>query len=354
METLVSGLKRTGEEPHETSASCLLDLGKIYLQLIGQDPEKIYPLLSDVHFWDPKYLEPEGTEWGMDTMDAFRCLIDVNRTLPLLEGIAKTVESQRNAGHDRVVAIDAGTGTGILSIGLVAAGCDKVFALEINPLTAQVAKKFIGELGLSDRIEVVLADATQIDMGDLKAQVLVSENLASGLFNEPQYQIINHLSQFMSKDGKVVPYKTRLFVSMGFSTWQDKTEFELSSRKLIDLKQLSSQVPYFETTSRVGPQITHVAGTANIIPQSTNESINTLIISSQFQIDDGPNPSILQPDCAEFLGRSHAFRLPATITPFSSSILVSLYYPVGMPKKHFVATIPNNNTIFLTGPNRLS
>ena len=62
-------------------------------------------------------------------------------------------------------AIDLGTGTGLLAIAAVKAGCRRAVAVDLNRLAAGTARKNVGLNGLDDRILVVEGDACQAVFG---------------------------------------------------------------------------------------------------------------------------------------------------------------------------------------------
>lgn len=198
LKTITEGDILQGEE-------VILAMAKDFAELSGVDFEgTILPALKDFSFWEVDYLK--DSRWGLSLMDAYRCLLDVHRTTQIMGGIRETIKSLKSEGEENIIAIDAGTGTGIFAIYLAVLGCKRVYALELNQETAELATRFIHLYGFSDKIEVIVGDATSIDIPVLRqepAQILVSENLSGGLFSEPQYQMIEHLSEFslLSTDG---------------------------------------------------------------------------------------------------------------------------------------------------------
>lgn len=307
----------------------------------------IQPLLSgEVSFdlWDPQYLDSSGKQHGMHTMDALRCLVDAHRTRTLLAGIEETVTAQKQLGKEKVVAIDAGTGTGILSMGLIEAGCDEVYALEINEQTAATTQQFVAQLGLADRIHVVHCDATQVTNLP-QANILVSENLSNGLMDEPQYPIIHHSSQFLSPDASIVPFKAQCFASLGKASWDGIDEPYISMRKLTGLVRSQGLSQYFEVDSSVGMNLTHIQGETVVDTGDVDGSLNTLIISTRFQINKDGVPYFLDPDTAEFLGKSYTFRVPEGIDRQTGLIRVKLSYPPGIPVKYLRTTVEDNQLL---------
>lgn len=317
-----------------------------YMALLGQNPAKIFSSIGNADFWDPEYLDESGREWGMHIMDSLRCLVDFERTHSLLAGIKKTVEAMKQEGRRDIIGIDAGTGSGILAMGLIAAGCSKVYALEINPETVNASRRFIKECGFEDEIEVIECDATKVDISGIKnVGILVSENLSTGLFDEPQYQIIANLSKHLAPDVKIVPFNCTLYAALGWASWKDvgKEGFTIAAEKLRDRVRVSNRHPYIEITSKRSPEIPRISGTAEIPILDNSYPINTLYISTRFQMNDGHGGSVvLNPDDAEFLGKTCAFRLPQGMQISENVINFQADYPAGYPKKFSTIRIKGN------------
>lgn len=320
-------------------------LGRTYLEIAGFEQDKIETIFKDLtnyNFWDAIYTDDKkGVSWGMDTMDAFKCLVDSHRTQLLLNGIGRTVAEVSKSTDGPIVAIDAGTGTGILSLGLLSQGCDKVISLEINEHTAKNTKEFIHQLGLEDRIEVLNVDATKVDLGDLKANILVSENLSTGLFDEPQYYIINHLSKFLKLEAKIIPAKATIFASLGSADWSQTDKKSVAARKLKDYERLTDQIPYFTVDSTVGMAAPFIKSRISIPVPYSEKPINTLTVCSRFQINEGDNAFVLEPDTAEFLGKSSTLRMVENVTPVDGQISVDFSYPTGMYRERSIIKVEN-------------
>jgi len=226
------------------------DLARGYAPYLGLNFDKDILLnLGDKAWWEADYGVKivDGKEIGMSIKDAFRCLVDPHRTYQLAGGIREEVENIRKT-RDCLTGIDAGTGTGILSILMLASGVDKVYAIEINKETYDATSDFIERLGLQGRIIMILGDATQIYLPDLveqKADILVSENLSAALMDEPQYEIINHLSKYLSHEGKIIPYIAQLSISLAVADWEGvyPGKTKITERRLIKSEEF--QILYF-------------------------------------------------------------------------------------------------------------
>jgi hypothetical protein len=110
-------------------------------------------------------------------------MLDVHRGL-LLDQLR--TNAFRDAIRQRVtpdsVVLDLGTGSGILSFFACEAGARRVFAVDATH-SADLAAFLTRQLGYSDRIEVIHARSTKIELPE-PADVLVTETLGAFGFNE--------------------------------------------------------------------------------------------------------------------------------------------------------------------------
>lgn len=116
----------------------------------------------------------------------YMCLKDEARTMAFRDAIRSVVRPGD-------VVVDIGAGTGILSLFAAEAGAAKVFAVEIDPVSAAALRKSI-ELnpGVGDRICVVQGDAAIVDLPHA-ADVVVAEIIETGLLDEQQVPVLNAL-----------------------------------------------------------------------------------------------------------------------------------------------------------------
>lgn len=104
---------------------------------------------------------------------------------------------------DRV--LDIGTGTGVLAMTAIQAGAARVYALEANPATAEIARQCIKQNGLSDRIEVVEGWSTSIELPE-RVDLIVSEMFGNDPFDEDILLIYaDAIKRFARPDAKVIP-----------------------------------------------------------------------------------------------------------------------------------------------------
>lgn len=291
------------ELPDREGRIFLTEVAKVYGKIVGFDAEE-WINDPDASKWEAKYLDPSGEGHGMSEMDAFRCLVDFSRSLKLMRGIASEVAELRKTNGE-IVAIDAGTGTGILAITMALAGCSRVYALEINGRSAVLAEAMVREFGLEDKIQVMRCDATQVIIPET-ADILASENLSNGLLDEPQYEIITHLSRFMNEEAVIIPSKAILKASLARVDWRGiDRDWEIAKR-ILNPAELE-RVEYARVESLWGRKVDMVNGIAKLNWQGESGA-NALVVSTDFVIDrQGRN--VLQADEADFLGASTAYRL---------------------------------------------
>ncbi|MBK5275582.1 MAG: methyltransferase domain-containing protein [Desulfuromonadales bacterium] len=148
---------------------------------------------------------------GLDTLDAVRCLYDYRRTAIFANDIQKYVEPGMKV-------LDAGTGTGILAFFAASQGA-KVIALELNEATCQLAKElyeYLVNIGMlnPDLIEFVCCDAVTYTPTH-EFDVLLSENLYTGMLYESQCSIISNLIKYLRISGIVMPASLESYVAIG-------------------------------------------------------------------------------------------------------------------------------------------
>ncbi|WP_144122816.1 methyltransferase domain-containing protein [Catellatospora sichuanensis] len=140
------------------------------------------------------------------TYDIQACLYDVRRVRYLQAAIAQTV----SPGD---VAVDAGSGTGLLGLFAAKAGAERVYCLEFNADHISLIEENARRNGLSDRIIAVHADATSYELPE-QVDVVISEVISAGYFYEPQLQITNNLRRHLKPGGAMIPLAMQNFVEL--------------------------------------------------------------------------------------------------------------------------------------------
>jgi SAM-dependent methyltransferase len=104
--------------------------------------------------------------------------------------------------------VDIGTGTGLLSILAARAGAKKVWAVEQDPVRAELARELIDKVGLNSVIEVVNKNFFDTD---IPADIYVSETINTQIFGEDILQIAEHARKH---GGQFIPSEFDLNVAL--------------------------------------------------------------------------------------------------------------------------------------------
>ncbi|OLT58220.1 non-ribosomal peptide synthetase [Moorena bouillonii] len=108
---------------------------------------------------------------------------------------------------DRVV-VEIGTGKdAILARFCAQAGAKKIYAIERDQQTSELAKASVDKLGLSAQIEIIHGDATTVNLPEL-ADVCVSEIVGAIGGSEGAAVIINNARRFLKPDGAMIPERS--------------------------------------------------------------------------------------------------------------------------------------------------
>ena len=125
-------------------------------------------------------------------------------------------ESYRAAIRERVrdkVVVEVGTGPdAILSRFCVEAGARKVYAIEMLPETYAKACARVRELALDDRIEVILGDATKVELPEL-ADVCVSEIVGAIGGSEGAALIMNGVRRLLRDGAAMIPVRSTTMIA---------------------------------------------------------------------------------------------------------------------------------------------
>jgi len=129
---------------------------------------------------------------------------------------AMTNDERRNQSYqvainqsvkDKVV-VEIGTGKdAILARFCAEAGAKKIYAIERDAKTAQLAETCVADLGLSEKIQVVVGDATELVLPEL-ADVCVSEIVGSIGGSEGAAVIINDSRRLLKPGGGMIPERS--------------------------------------------------------------------------------------------------------------------------------------------------
>lgn len=231
------------------------------------------------------------------------CLFDRIRTNNLQKAIYETVK-------DGDIVLEAGGGTGILSMFALKAGAKHAYVIELSGRFTQVIREIAEKNGLSDRITVINGDATETDIPE-SVDVYISELLCTGLFNEPQIQAYNNCRRFFKPDTRCIPMSVTSDITFCNSDpYAYGLDISVDSYLLSDINKvqsLTSTDRYMEIVfdgEYVSPQI-HKRG--SVEPMSIG-CVNSAVIESGAKlspnVDAGPTKFLFNPELIFFKNRS--------------------------------------------------
>lgn len=229
---------------------------------------------------------------------------DVERVNQFKKGIDKEVN--RNT-----IFCELGCGTGIFSI-YAAQKAKKVYAIEYDEKVLAIAKSNIQNSGLSNKISLIHADASTVELPE-KVDVLLCEMLSIWLIEEPQILVMNHASKNLLKLGgisipeKVVNMAELCNVDYVFDSVEIKTPIPQFTgikhpRIMTESKVINSFSFNKKNPSRINKKV--------VFKSITSGTINSIRLSSVVKISEGIN----------FF--SSDTLMPQTIVPIKNEIYV--------------------------------
>ena len=181
---------------------------KEIVELLGEEAGEAFDLLVDAQI----LVDPEN-ERLTEVFFGFFSGFDVHRRM-LVDEIR--ISKYRDAINEVVkpgdVVIDAGAGTGILSVLAAKAGASKVYALEHNNYQS-VIEKVASDSGVSDIVEVVSGDFGETILPE-KADVLVTETFGLWAIDEGAMPDLKKCAENnLKSDGILVPEYYSLYLA---------------------------------------------------------------------------------------------------------------------------------------------
>lgn len=155
-------------------------------------------------------MDSEESIWS-NTDFPYMCLKDKVRTNAFRKAIHEVVKKGD-------IVIDVGAGSGILSFFAAEAGASKVYAVEIEHLLAKSLEKSITANKLTNVVEVVKGDITNIDLPK-NIDVLVAEIIDTGLLDELQVPAINTLRKkgIITEKTSIIPFHYKTFAQLVYA-----------------------------------------------------------------------------------------------------------------------------------------
>lgn len=133
-----------------------------------------------------------------DTEYVYRCLADQQRTLAFKSAIEAVVKPG-------AVVVDVGTGSGIMAMFAARAGARRVYAVEVGKYLSEVSREIFSESSFADRIVPLRIEASELNLSMLeKPDVVICEQVTTGLIGEPQGPVMNALKKAGVIDSKTV------------------------------------------------------------------------------------------------------------------------------------------------------
>ncbi len=124
-----------------------------------------------------------------DTEYVYRCLADEQRTFAFKAAIEAAVEPGD-------VVLDVGTGSGIMSMFAARSGARRVYAVEVGKYLSRASKEIFRESGFADKIVPLQIEARELELSMIeRPDVVVCEQVTTGLIGEPQGPVINALKR---------------------------------------------------------------------------------------------------------------------------------------------------------------
>lgn len=280
---------------------------KLYKEVLGfcrknkylKDLQRSLAISEEARFNDKEILKR-----GLDVLDAVHCVVDKNRTIFFLQEIKRYVNKNSNV-------LEAGIGTGILSLYAASIG-GKVVGLEINKKILSLAeqvKRDLLEKSIVQKNNPSFKKQNALDFNSKdKFDLIISENIYTGMFYEKQIDITNHLRKYLNHDGKMIPSSMQNWI------------------KVCNIKNLKDDK---EKTL--------------IVPDLKKNKIEYVSLSRFFLYDELDFSKKLQKRC------SYQFQIKPTKNTNANALLIKS--DIFMPSGRKIAgtnTIFFNNDIFLT------
>ena len=136
-------------------------------------------------------------------------LADQPRTRAFIDAVQQGVRRFRGSAS----VYDVGCGAFPVLAIAAALECPecKITCIEINPLSANIARKLVAKLGLQNQIEIHQGDAMEfIVPEDEKIDLLISETIGAGFLDEQMTSIMPQFGKHLSDKGTSIPARANI------------------------------------------------------------------------------------------------------------------------------------------------
>ncbi len=177
-----------------------------------------------------------------------QCLVDDERSTAFQKAIKVKIKK-----NDTV--LDLGTGSGIIALFAARSGAKKVFAIELDPFIASIAKGiFQANQSLIKKLSLLIEDARTVSFPKkMKFDVVISEMLTTGMVDEPQVRAINnlHAKGLVDASTRFIPERQDTFVALthaeyslfGVNTSMILHLWKWHNWRKLKLKMMSPSIP---------------------------------------------------------------------------------------------------------------
>ncbi|XP_026166377.1 protein arginine N-methyltransferase 7 isoform X2 [Mastacembelus armatus] len=146
-------------------------------------------------------------------------LHDHDRNEKYYRGICAAVARVKARG-EKVVILDIGTGTGLLSMMAITAGADLCYSVEVFKPMAEAAQCIVEKNGFSGKIKIINKHSTDVTVGpdgdmQMKANVLITELFDTELIGEGALPSYEHAHQNLVQEGcEAVPHRATVYAQL--------------------------------------------------------------------------------------------------------------------------------------------
>lgn len=214
------------------------------------------------------------------------CLLDTRRTMALKRAIEASVKP-----GDMVM--DVGTGSGILAMFAARAGAKRVYGVEITPEIAEFARENIRANGLSDTVEIVMADIKDFNFPQ-DINLITMELMDTWLVSEQQAVALNKLRQkgVITSKTKLIPYRYVCLVELvnyDFNFYGLKMPFVIQARNFAvnsHVKKKLSRTKVFkdiELRKRIETEVEE----SQLIEIAAAGELNALVLKAKIYLTPG-------------------------------------------------------------------